>query len=127
MSDNTKQHENYKGESVPPTTAADYPLPLYATHHAHRRSQPRHQGIPAWPIAKPENYRAQPVARLTSQPIEERAPFKALDDVNFSVEQGDVVGIIGTNGAGKSNENWCLPPLICSLICFHHPDAPSRN
>jgi lipopolysaccharide transport system ATP-binding protein len=40
--------------------------------------------------------------RLTGQPVEERAPFKALDDVNFSVEQGEVLGIIGHNGAGKS-------------------------
>lgn len=40
--------------------------------------------------------------RLTGQPVEERAPFKALDDINFSVEQGEVLGIIGHNGAGKS-------------------------
>ena len=26
----------------------------------------------------------------------------ALNDINFSVEQGDVLGIIGKNGAGKS-------------------------
>ena len=41
--------------------------------------------------------------RLTGQPIEERAPFKALDDVNFSIEQGAVLfGIIGINRIVKS-------------------------
>ncbi|MDP2783441.1 MAG: hypothetical protein Q8O38_02420 [Sulfurimicrobium sp.] len=61
--------------------------------------------------------------RFAGKPVEERAPFKALDDVDFKVEEGEVLGIIDTNGAGKSNENWYLTPLIC----FHHPDAPSRN
>ena len=40
--------------------------------------------------------------RLTGRPVEQRQPFKALDDVTFSVEQGEVLGIIGHNGAGKS-------------------------
>ena len=41
--------------------------------------------------------------QLTGQPIKERAPFKALDDVTFSVEQGAVLfGIIGTNRSVES-------------------------
>ena len=29
-------------------------------------------------------------------------PFKALDDINFTINAGEVVGLIGQNGAGKS-------------------------
>lgn len=42
------------------------------------------------------------VARLRGHPAQARPLFKALDDVDFKVEQGEVLGIIGHNGAGKS-------------------------
>lgn len=42
------------------------------------------------------------IKRLTFQPIQKTEVFKALDDVTFHVNEGEVLGIIGHNGAGKS-------------------------
>ena len=42
------------------------------------------------------------LAKLRGKKTWHRENFKALDDINFSVEKGEVVGIIGHNGAGKS-------------------------
>jgi ABC-type polysaccharide/polyol phosphate transport system ATPase subunit len=42
------------------------------------------------------------LARLRGAAPPARPRFKALDDIHFQVEEGDVLGIVGTNGAGKS-------------------------
>ena len=42
------------------------------------------------------------LAKLRGKNTWHRENFKALDDINFSVEKGEVIGIIGHNGAGKS-------------------------
>jgi lipopolysaccharide transport system ATP-binding protein len=39
---------------------------------------------------------------LSCKPPDPKNKFVALDDVSFSVEEGEVLGIIGHNGAGKS-------------------------
>src|SRR5687767_9568517 len=42
------------------------------------------------------------IARMKGDPFPERPNFNALEDVDFTVEPGEVLGIIGSNGAGKS-------------------------
>jgi ABC-type polysaccharide/polyol phosphate transport system ATPase subunit len=42
------------------------------------------------------------LGRLNGKKTVKREPFKALEDVSFKVEEGEVLGIIGKNGAGKS-------------------------
>lgn len=38
--------------------------------------------------------------------------FTAIDDISFSVEEGQILGFLGPNGAGKSTTTYCILGLI---------------
>jgi len=40
--------------------------------------------------------------KTLSGQVAQENKFWALDDINFEIQQGDIVGVIGHNGAGKS-------------------------
>src|SRR6201985_1486502 len=44
------------------------------------------------------------------------APVQALDRVDFAVRAGEVVGLVGDNGAGKST-------MVKTVAGIHSPDA----
>ncbi|MBN1436286.1 MAG: ATP-binding cassette domain-containing protein [Sedimentisphaerales bacterium] len=47
-------------------------------------------------------------------------PIKAVDDISFDVEKGQVLGFIGPNGAGKST-------TMKMLTCFLSPDSGTAS
>jgi len=51
---------------------------------------------------KPEGLRETVMKRMRPKPLKTQQGFWALHDINFEVSRGEVLGIIGHNGAGKS-------------------------
>ncbi len=50
--------------------------------------------------------------------VKGKSDFKAVENVSFSVEEGEIVGLIGVNGSGKST-------LIKMITGILHPDSGS--
>ncbi len=54
--------------------------------------------------------------KLKSRILRKRENIRAVDDICFSIDKGEIFGIVGPNGSGKST----LVRLICTLLL---PDA----
>jgi ABC-2 type transport system ATP-binding protein len=40
--------------------------------------------------------------------------FRAVDDVSFSIQQGEIVGLLGPNGSGKTTIKRMLSASRCT-------------
>ena len=71
------------------------------------RGRARHQDLPAPP-------RAGDIAQavITGGRRRDFDDFVALDDVSFNVRRGEVFGVIGHNGSGKSTMLKCMASII---------------
>jgi ABC-2 type transport system ATP-binding protein len=73
----------------------------------------------------------QPVVRVTNL-VKRYGSLAAVDDVSFSIREGEIFGIIGPNGAGKTTTVECISGLrvpdsgsisVCGLSPQHDRDS----
>ena len=50
--------------------------------------------------------------------------IKAVDDISFTVETGEVLGFLGPNGAGKSTTMNMITGYLSSTSGLYSPIAP---
>jgi ABC-type polysaccharide/polyol phosphate transport system ATPase subunit len=83
------------------------------------------------------------VDRVVRNQRRDRTPYLALDDVSFSVAQGEVLGIIGANGSGKTTLLRVIAQVLdptggrlrirgrtlalLDLLCGFHPELDGRE
>jgi len=60
---------------------------------------------------------------LTVQFGTEAQPFTAVDDIDLSLEQGEIVGCVGESGSGKS----VMALAVMGLIEFRAECAPGAS
>lgn len=54
----------------------------------------------------------------------------ALDDVSFDVNSGEIIGLIGANGAGKTTAIEIITGFIqpdCGQVSFHHMEGTGQH
>src|SRR5881398_982023 len=69
-------------------------------------------GAPASSLEKPVYDANAPAAIEVDHIVKKYGDFTAVDDVSFSVKEGEIFGLLGPNGAGKSTLIRMMTTLI---------------